>query len=51
MMCEICGRKAVAGQGFCAVHLALWLQYATMPRRCSTREQARAAFVKWQRGK
>lgn len=50
MTCEICGRKAVDGCGFCAKHLALWLRYATMPRRHSTREQARAAFVRWQRG-
>ena len=50
-MCEICGREAVDDRGFCAMHLARWLQFAyLMPWRHATPEGVREHFIKWQRG-
>ena len=51
-MCEICGKPVADDRGFCAVHLALYLQYASsMTWRHASRESVRAHFIKWQRGK
>ena len=49
-MCEICGKPAV-DRGFCAKHLALYLQYvSSMTWRHASRESVRAHFIKWQKG-
>ena len=50
-MCEICGKTAVDDRGFCAKHLALWLQYAhLMTWQHATPEGVRAWFIRWQKG-
>ena len=49
MTCPICGKPAV-DRGFCAKHLALYLQYMnSMPWRHASRESVRAHFTKWQK--
>jgi len=50
-MYEICGKPVADNRGFCAKHLALWLQFAyLMPWRHATAEGVRAWFIEWQRG-
>lgn len=49
-MCEICDKPQVDDRGFCAVHLARWLEYAsTMVYRHATSEGVREWFIAWQK--